>query len=150
MTKLSEHFSLDELTRSEWAIRNGLSNKPTTEQVENLRRLCVEVLEPIRAAVGAPLFITSGFRSWSVNRAVGGAMTSAHMDGLAADFVVAGMSVADAGTIVRQACATLPVGKLILEYGRWLHVQIDLGGPPRRQWLQAYRRDGRTVYEEWA
>ena len=147
--KLSPHFTLEEMTRSDWAARNGVRNDPSPEHVENLKRLCVEVLEPIRDAVKAPIFVTSGYRSLTVNRAAGGALASAHMDGRAADFVVGGMSIEVASLVVRNACRTLPVGKLIQEFGRWLHVQIDLVGEPRRQWLQAYSKDGRTTYQEW-
>jgi hypothetical protein len=82
--QLSPHFKLSEMLDSGTARSKGLSNDPSPEVVENLRKLCNEALEPIRAKVG-PLKVNSGYRSDAVNKAVGGSTTSAHSYGLAAD-----------------------------------------------------------------
>jgi hypothetical protein len=82
--QLSPHFRLSELLDSGTARSRKLSNDPSPEVLANLKKLCVEALEPIRAAVG-PLRINSGYRSDAVNKAVGGSTTSAHSFGLAAD-----------------------------------------------------------------
>lgn len=82
--QLSPHFRLSELLASNTAKSKGLDNDPSPEVLANLKRLCVEALEPIRAKVG-PLKINSGYRSDAVNKAVGGSTTSAHSFGLAAD-----------------------------------------------------------------
>ena len=82
--QLSPHFRLSEMLASNTAKSRGISNEPSPEIEANLKKLCVEALEPIRAKVG-PLKINSGYRSDAVNRAVGGSTTSAHSFGLAAD-----------------------------------------------------------------
>lgn len=83
--KLSEHFVLSEFTRSATASRLGIDNTPSREQVANLSRLCEKVLEPLRAHVGQPITISSGYRCPMLNRAVGGSSTSQHMTGEAVD-----------------------------------------------------------------
>lgn len=90
--QLTQHFSLDELTRSSTAERRGIDNTPTADVVENLRTLCQAVLEPARVAFGAPIYITSGYRCAALNRAVGGKPTSQHLRGEAADLQVRGVA----------------------------------------------------------
>lgn len=82
--QLSPHFKLSELLNSGTARKHKLSNDPSPEVLANLKLLCEQALEPIRAKVG-PLKINSGYRSDAVNKAVGGSTTSAHSYGLAAD-----------------------------------------------------------------
>src|SRR5690606_13936625 len=81
--QLSPHFRLSELLRSDTAQTQGLYQVPTPIVVERLREQCVELLEPVRASVGA-LRVTSGYRRPGVNSAVGGSSTCAHMSGWAA------------------------------------------------------------------
>lgn len=85
--KLSEHFSLGEFVRSSTAIKKGIDNMPGEEEVERLRQLCINVLEPLRRRFGV-IRITSGYRCYRLNDAVGGARTSQHMYGEAADIHV--------------------------------------------------------------
>lgn len=82
------HFTLSEFTRSETAKKYGIENTPNELQVRNIERLCALILDPLRDCIGHPIYITSGFRTKRLNRIVGGSTTSAHMDGLAADFRV--------------------------------------------------------------
>jgi hypothetical protein len=82
------HFTLSEFTRSDAAQRNGIENVPSKAQAQNLECLCALILDPLRECIGHPIYITSGFRTKRLNRIVGGSATSAHMDGLAADFRV--------------------------------------------------------------
>lgn len=89
---LSEHFSLEEMTRSGMAIRMRIDNNPDEEQVENMRQLCRNVLEPVRRRFGVTR-ITSGFRSQALNAAVGGAPDSQHLRGEAADLHISNMEV---------------------------------------------------------
>lgn len=87
--KLSKHFTLAELT----GTSTKLPNKPPEDVIENLRRLCEHVLEPVRTHFDRPVIIHSGYRSPAVNAAIGGSKTSQHMKGEAADFHVSGFSV---------------------------------------------------------
>ena len=82
---LTEHFSLNEFVRSSTADKLGIKNEPTTEAVENLRVLCKQILEPLRRFANKPLHINSGYRCSVLNMAVGGAKTSNHLYGFAAD-----------------------------------------------------------------
>ena len=92
--QLSEHFTLSEFTKSITAERLGIDNKPGYEQVLAMRRLCREVLEPLRQHYGKPIRITSGFRCEALNKAVGGVGNSQHMLGEAADLSVPNEDVA--------------------------------------------------------
>ena len=111
-TMLSEHFSLEEMVRSGEAMRRNIDNSPTPEAVESLRRLCANVLEPVRRRFGATR-ITSGYRCPALNEAVGGAPASQHLRGEAADIHIADMEVG-------RGC-------------RWLHVSYTERRPNRRQ-----------------
>lgn len=83
--QLSEHFTLAELTRSATAKRLHIPNIPDDEQINNLKILCEKLLQPLRDGCSRPLFISSGFRSPALNKAVNGSKTSDHLSGRAAD-----------------------------------------------------------------
>jgi uncharacterized protein YcbK (DUF882 family) len=87
MTKLTTHFSLEEFTDSQTAARAGVSNMPAdgSDAMKGVQRTA-ETLEKVRAILGHPILISSGYRSSKVNMMVGGAKNSAHTHGLAADF----------------------------------------------------------------
>lgn len=120
--KISEHFTLEELSFSKEAARLGLDNTPIPIVVTNLG-LVAAVMERIRTLLGnRPIVVHSGYRSAEVNHAVGGAVTSAHCRGLACDFVCSAF-----GTPAEVALAILKseieYDQLILEYG-WVHVGL--------------------------
>jgi uncharacterized protein YcbK (DUF882 family) len=125
--QLSEHFTLEELTFSQTAARHDYDNTPNAEQIENLRQLCVHILEPLRAACNAPIRITSGYRSPKVNAAVGSKPSSQHLQGQAADFHVDGMSIKEIIAKVQEL--NLPFDQLIDEFsgngGGWVHVSYS-------------------------
>ena len=139
---LSEHFTLDEMTVSQEAVRSGLRNKPDAAQIEALRALCVHVLEPLRARVKRPIIVTSGYRSKSLNTRIGGSATSQHCKGEAADIIVPGMEVADVVGLIRAM--RLPFDQVIDEFGRWVHISHTSGN--RAEVLAATRRAGQTHY----
>ena len=139
--QLSEHFTLAELTKT----GTGLDNTPSAEAIMNLKRLCVMVLEPLRLHLKKPVIVNSGYRSQEVNAKVGGSRTSSHMNGLAADIRVKGMSAAELALVV--AHTGLPYDKAINEHG-WVHVQVaPLGLPPRSELYTAVFTHGKpTTY----
>ncbi len=153
MINLSEHFTLEEMVRSQTTIRLGIDNTPPPFAIENLRALSANVLEILRAKVGKPLHIDSGFRCEELNEKIGGAskvvdgvkkQTSQHCEGKAADVTVAGMSVDE----VVEAAKALPVfDQLIHEFGEWTHISFQSHLPNRREVLRAIRdENGKTKY----
>lgn len=83
--KLSNNFTLGEFTASETAAKKGINNTPTLVDIYHMQELCTFLLQPIRDAWGKPIKVTSGFRCYALNKAVGGAVQSVHMRGYAAD-----------------------------------------------------------------
>jgi uncharacterized protein YcbK (DUF882 family) len=132
--KLSEHFTLEELTRSEVAERKGLDNTPNALEVANLVRLA-GLLEEVRALLNKPILLNSGFRSKAVNDSVGSKDTSQHRIGCAADIRVPGMTPKE----VVEACIKANIGydQIIEEFGSWTHISVPNtdSTAPRRQAL---------------
>ena len=119
---LSPNFTLEELTRSEAAARNGWDNTPNEAEIENLKRLAA-LLQDVKAAVGGkPVIINSGFRSKPVNDAVGSKDSSQHRLACAADLRVPGMTPRQ----VVEACieAKVPFDQIILEFDAWTHISV--------------------------
>lgn len=83
--QLSPHFRLSELLRSATASARGIDNTPSVDVISNLQQLCIHVLEPLRTHFNTPIVISSGYRSPTLNMAVGGSPTSQHITGEAAD-----------------------------------------------------------------
>jgi len=146
MTPLSPHFSLEELTFSQIALRRGIINTPNEAQIGALTRLCVTLLEPARTLLGVHLHVDSGFRNPEVNRLVGStAPHSAHLDGRGADIIPIGMDLHDAFALVRAS--SLPFDQLIIECNAWLHLAIaDTDEPTRRDCLTCTGTPGHWTY----
>jgi len=122
MTQLTANFSLEELTRSEAADRNGWDNTPNEQETANLKRLA-GLLQQVKTAVGGkPVMINSGFRSKQVNDSVGSKDSSQHRIGCAADIRVPGMKPRE----VVEACikAEVPFDQIILEFDSWTHISV--------------------------
>ena len=123
--KLSENFTLEELIRSNTAERMGIDNVPKDEKVvENLRSLCLEVLQPLRDYVGAPVHINSGYRCPELNMAVGGVKNSQHCRGEAADIrIVSPKQGREWAAWIEDNCR---FDQMLLERNKngtvWLHV----------------------------
>lgn len=83
--KLSDNFTLEEMTASATARRRGIDNTPTEQALVNLKKLATDVLQPIREAWGGPIVVGSGYRCLALNKAVKGASNSDHLYGAAAD-----------------------------------------------------------------
>tara|TARA_R100001224_G_scaffold102421_2_gene74561 strand:- start:1329 stop:1781 length:453 start_codon:yes stop_codon:yes gene_type:complete len=144
MTMLSPHFSLAEMTRSNTAVQRNLDNSaPPSAQVA-LKLLCTKVLEPLREHYGVPVLVSSGYRAPAVNRAAGGAASSQHCRGEAADFTVAGQSNL---AVCRWMEKNLSYDQLIYEFGEWGWIHVSYSARQmRNQELRAVKRFGRTVY----
>ncbi|TNC78251.1 peptidase M15 [Janthinobacterium lividum] len=125
---LSPHFSLAELVASQVATRKGIDNTPSAAIVANLSRLAA-LLEQVRALVGAPIAISSGYRSPALNKAVGGAANSAHVLGLAADISTAKLAPKALALLIQQS--DIVFDQLIYE-GTWVHIGLSTGTLRRR------------------
>lgn len=123
-TKLSPHFSLREML----VTKTGLSNVHYgPSDIDNLRTLCRDVLEPIREFATAPIIVTSGYRDYLVNKAVGGAKNSEHMYGRAADIHCDMLSAQSLFTLIRShvSAGDIHVGQCILyPKSHFVHVSI--------------------------
>ena len=134
--KLTDHFTLAELTASQIATRRGLLNTPGPAPLANLQRLAKK-LEEVRALLQKPVIVLSGFRTEAVNHAVGGAKKSAHIAGRAADIIAPGYGkVMDVFEAIRAS--GIAYDQLIAEHpaspnGGWIHIAI--AEHPRRQAL---------------
>ncbi len=141
--QITENFWLHEFLRSQTAARHGIHMSPRAAICMNIERLCKTVLQPLRDDVGATIFISSGYRPYELNRLIGGSESSEHMNGNAADFVVAGMTCYDVCQRIREL--GLEFDQLIHEFGDWIHVGLR-DGELRGQELTAYRDQGQTRY----
>lgn len=136
--KLTPHFTLRELTRSEYAARHGLDNTPPAEIIPKLQHVA-EGLERIRALIEAPISVQSGYRAPKVNAGVGGSNTSQHMKGEAADINAVGYSPRKLAELIRKAQAVVQFDQLLLEcpdsQAPWIHVSFVIDRAPRLQVL---------------
>lgn len=132
MTKISEHFTLEEFTASQTAKRLKIENVPNADVVANICALIQKVLEPARQKFGKPIIISSGYRCPILNKAVGGKKTSKHLFGCAAD-----LQTQDEGDL-RELFDVLKEGEydqLLFEKNkrgiRWIHVSYIVGNNRR-------------------
>jgi hypothetical protein len=121
---LTPHFSLEEMIVSEEAARRGINNRPPPDIVENLKKLC-QTLEIVRAALDKPMVISSGYRCPELNKAIGGAANSAHLYGLAADFIVPEFGNAfDVCLAIKKLDPPVIYDQLIYEFDSWVHLGL--------------------------
>lgn len=135
MTQLTPHFTLEELTASEAADRNGWDNTPNDSELANLHRLA-DFLEQVKVVLGGkPIMVNSAFRSKQVNDSVGSKDSSQHRVGCAADIRVPGMTP---DQVVRAIISSgIGYDQVIREFDRWTHVSVpnSVDMAPRRQAL---------------
>ena len=152
--KLSDNFSLKEMTASQTAERKGISNNPSEDHMNNLKELCVNVLQKVRDHYGKVVSVSSGYRSPELCVAIGSSVNSQHAKGQAADFEVYGLSNAE---LCKYIAENLDFDQLILEYHNigepnsgWIHCSYRSDGENRKQILRAYRNEsGKTCYESY-
>ena len=132
---MTPHFTLDELTASETAERNGWDNTPNEQELANLQRLA-EFLEDVKEALGGkPIMVSSGFRNKQTNDSVGSRDSSQHRLGCAVDFRVPGLTP---DQVVRAIIASgLPYDQVIREFDRWTQLSVPNTpeAAPRKQAL---------------
>ncbi len=148
--KLSKNFSLNELTKSQTAIRMGIDNTSDTEQLVNLAVLVQQVLQPCREQFGS-ISINSGLRVLELNQAIGSSDKSQHINGEAADFEAYLISNRRLAEWIEEK---LDFDQLILEYpgpdprDGWVHCSYKRDGGNRKQVLTAVKEGGKTVYKK--
>ena len=147
--ELTRNFTLQELIKSDTAIRKGINNNPNAEQIEKLKLLCEKILQPVRDHFGR-VKVTSGFRSPQLCQAIGSSINSQHSRAEAADFECVGVDNAELADWIHRE---LEWDQLIVEYyvpgepnSGWKHCSIT-EGTPRKQFLHAYRDEGKTKYK---
>ncbi|MDP1873625.1 D-Ala-D-Ala carboxypeptidase family metallohydrolase [Phenylobacterium sp.] len=137
--KLSANFHLDEFVTSQTAARRGIDNTPPAPVLIRLKNTA-KGLEKVRAVLGKPILISSGYRSPALNKAVGGSATSDHMNGDAADFISPGF-----GTPIAICRAIVAAGikfDQLIEEGTWVHISF---GPRMRGQILTMRNGKYTA-----
>jgi zinc D-Ala-D-Ala carboxypeptidase len=155
--KLTANITLDELTKSQVAERKGINNNPNPQQIENLKALAVNVLQPIRSHFDKPLIISSGFRCAELCIAIGSSVNSQHVaddSAAAADFEIPGVDNRELAIWIKN---NLDIDQGILEFYReneptsgWIHCSYA-GENNRNQWLHAFKDENKkTQYKPWS
>ena len=147
--QLSRNFSLQELIKSDTAIRKGIDNNPNSDQIEKLKLLCENILQPVRDHFGR-VKVTSGYRSIELCEAIGSSSRSQHAKAEAADFECIGVDNAELFDWIKN---NLTPDQLILEFytpgepnSGWIHASW-VEGTPRASFLHAYKSEGKTKYK---
>ena len=148
--KLSDNFSLKEMTKSQTATRKDIDNEPGEEEIENLKQLCERVLQPVREHFGKAVRVNSGYRSPELNSAIGGSKTSDHCKGMAADIEITGVPNHELAEWIKDNCE---FRQLILEFytpgipdSGWVHVSYNYEENEKKV-MTAMKENGRTVYK---
>ena len=154
--KLTANITLDELTKSQIAERKGINNNPNPAQIENLKALAVNILQPVRSHFDKPLIISSGFRCAQLCIEIGSKVTSQHVadnNSAAADFEIPGVDNRELASWIRSE---LEFDQLILEFYRdnepasgWIHCSYSTDHN-RHQSLRAFRENGKVNYKPWS
>ena len=147
--KLTRNFSLSELIKSDTAIRLGIDNNPNADQIEKLKALCENILQPVRDHFGR-VKITSGYRSPELCAAIGSSVNSQHAKAEAADFEVIGVDNCELADWIHRE---LEWDQLILEFytpgepnSGWIHCSW-IPDQPRASFLHAFKSEGKTKYK---
>ena len=147
--ELTRNFTLQELIKSDTAIRKGINNNPNAEQIEKLKTLCEKILQPVRDHFGR-VKVTSGFRSVELCQAINSSVNSQHAKAEACDFEVIGVDNAELADWIHRE---LEWDQLILEFytpgepnSGWIHCSVT-EGMPRKSFLHAFREEGKTKYK---
>ena len=150
--KLSANFQLSELVKSQVAERKGIPNNPSPSHIDNLKALCVNILQPIRSQFDSPVLISSGYRSQELCIAIGSKISSQHAEGKAADLEITSVDNKELAQWIRD---NLEFDQLILEFYKkdepnsgWIHVSWN-GEKNRNSVLKAIREENKVIYKPW-
>lgn len=148
--QLSKNLSLSEMIISSEAKRKGISNQPTEEHISNMKKLAINVFQPIREHFNSPIHISSGYRSLALNKAIKGSATSQHCSGEAMDIDMDATSITNA-EVFNYIKDNLAFDQLIWEFGTnenpdWVHVSYESTDKQRKQILKAVRKNGKASY----
>ena len=145
---LSKNFTLSELLQSQTATRKNIEEQfqPSQTVVENLKKLCEHVLQPLRDHIGKSIRVTSGYRCKRLNKAIGGSVTSQHSEGKAVDIEVDGFTNEELFNFIVNL--KLPFDQMILEFppNGWIHISYD-DKRNRKEKLIATKKGGKTIYQ---
>lgn len=148
--KITENFTLEELYRSSEAEKKHLNNVPSALEIKQLDLLAKTILQPIRNRCGFPVWVSSGYRSAAVNKAVGGSATSQHCRGQAADIKACkGHTNKELFDCIKKMVerGEIVVGQLINEYNySWIHVSLPYN-TKKNEILDAVKVGGRVTYK---
>jgi zinc D-Ala-D-Ala carboxypeptidase len=154
--KLTANISLDELIKSQVAERKGINNNPSPMQIENLKALAINILQPIRSEFDRPLIISSGFRTAELCIEIGSKITSEHCadnKSAAADFEIPGIDNKELAQWIRDNLIWNQLILRVLQRRRtiisgWVHCSYssDLN---KKESLIAYREDNKVKYKPW-
>ena len=153
--KLTANITLDELTKSQTAERKGINNNPNPKQIDNIKALAINILQPLRSHYDRPLIISSGFRCAQLCVEIGSSVNRQHVaddNAAAADFEIPGVDNRELALWIKSE---LEYDQLILEFYKdneptsgWIHCSYSTDHN-RNQSLRAMREDGKVIYKPW-
>ena len=148
---ISKHISYNEAIRSDTALRLQIENKPNEYELSNMVITAEKIFEPLRKWVGGPIKVTSFFRCKELNKAIGGAKRSQHMEGRAMDLddTFGHKTNAEMYKFIKE---NLNFDQLIWEFGtdenpNWIHVSYVSDDQNRQKVLRAVKENGKTIYK---
>ncbi len=148
---ISKHISYNEAIRSSTATRKGIVNIPDEYELSNMVITAEKVFEPLREWVGGPIKVTSFFRCEELNKAIGGAKRSQHMEGRAMDLddTFGHKTNAEMYHYIKE---NISFDQLIWEFGTdenpdWIHVSYVSDDQNRQKVLRAVKENGKTIYK---
>ena len=151
--KIANNFELKEFTKSQTAARKGIDNNPSNEIIKNLQTVARKICQPIRNHFDRPVYITSGYRSETLNKSIGGSSTSQHVFGQAADMEIPGISNYDMAIWIRD---NLDFDQLILENytegvpnSGWVHCSYVNSNKNRKEIMTALFDEYGNVNYVW-
>lgn len=151
--QLSKNLSLAEMIISSEAKRKNINNMPSEDILANMKKLAINIFQPIREHFNSQIHISSGYRCIALNKSIGGASSSQHCSGEAMDIDMDGTTISNA-QIFHWIKDNLVFDQLIWEFGTdtnpdWVHVSYESTGKQRKQILKATKKNGKAIYANY-